>query len=246
VWTIDGAGSDSGCTLPTTTLTCSFGVLSPGQSRHVHITAPVRGRATAAGRNDNCGQRVVNVATVQFGNLSTQSNRATEDVNCVPTTAAGRLTIVKFADNNANALQDAGEPNLAGWTFQVKNSATGEVRTATTAANGQAVLDNLTFGEYMVTEISCASPCDFARWIAIGHRIGTAAAVKDGQASAAVAINSADQSISFGNFAPRLPSTSTAPTDGTGAPSLAVLLFAIILGAIAFVGRKEGIRCRHS
>jgi pilus assembly protein Flp/PilA len=48
----------------------------------------VVGRATTASRNDNCGQRVTNVATVQFGGASIQSNLATEDVNCVPATTA--------------------------------------------------------------------------------------------------------------------------------------------------------------
>jgi uncharacterized repeat protein (TIGR01451 family) len=240
IWTIDGAGSDGECTLPLATLSCGFGTLSPGQSRRVHITAPVLARTTAAGRNDNCGQRVDNIATVQFGGQSVQSNRATEDVNCVPPSAAGRLTIVKFSDNNANAAQDAGEANLAGWTFQVKNNATGDVWTVTTGANGQGVLDNLSFGGYTVTEVSCASPCDIARWLPIGHRIGTAVVVKDGKASATIAIDAADQSIAFGNFAPRLPSTSTLATDEHDYSSLAVVLFAIVIGQLAFLGGKGG------
>ena len=240
VWTIDQAGSDNGCTLPNATLTCSFGVLSPGQSRHVHIRAVVLGRATAAGRNDNCGQRVTNVATVQFGAGSIQSNQALEDVNCVPATAAGRLTITKFSDNNANALQDSGEPNLAGWTFMVKNNATGEMRVVTTDLNGQAVVEDLAFGDYTVTEVSCMSPCDMTRWLAVGHRIGTAGPVKDGKASATIAINAADQSIAFANVSPRLPSTSTLPDTDRGHSSLGLVLFVILAGLLALQGGKGG------
>jgi uncharacterized repeat protein (TIGR01451 family) len=237
MWTIDEAGSDSGCTLPLATLTCSFGTLAPGQSRHVHITATVVGRATVAGRNDNCGQRVDNTATVQFGGQSLQSNRATEDVNCLPPTTSGRLTILKFSDLNANAVLDAGDAALAGWTFQVKNNTTGETRTVTTGANGQAVIEDLAFGDYTVTELSCTSPCDFTRWIPIGHRIGTLAPVKDGKASAVISISAADQSIAFANILPRLPSTSTLPNDRDDVVPFASLIVALMLAQLAIAVR---------
>jgi uncharacterized repeat protein (TIGR01451 family) len=106
VWTIDEAGSDSGCTLPNTTLTCTFGVLSPGQSRHVHIRAVVVGRTATASRNDNCGQRVTNVATVQFGGVSIQSNLATEDVNCVPPTAAVVVPVLPSTSTSPDNERD--------------------------------------------------------------------------------------------------------------------------------------------
>jgi pilus assembly protein Flp/PilA len=106
VWTIDEAGSDSGCTLPNATLTCSFGVLSPGQSHHVHIRAVVVGRAATVSRNDNCGQRVTNVATVQFGGVSIQSNLATEDVNCVPPTTVVVVPVLPSTSTSPDNERD--------------------------------------------------------------------------------------------------------------------------------------------
>jgi hypothetical protein len=236
VWSIDAGSSDTGCTLPTTTLSCDFGTINPGQSRHVHISALVVGRATSSGRNDNCGQRVTNTAAVQFGGTSAQSNIATEDINCLPPTAAGRLTITKFADNNGNVVQDSGEANLAGWTFEIKNNATGAVTTATTGANGQAIVENLTFGDYTVTEVSCTAPCDIAKWLPTGYWVGAGAAVKSTTGAATITVNAGDQSITFGNRArPQLPSTST--KDETDIAPLGLLLFALIVGQLFFLVR---------
>src|SRR5207248_2438722 len=39
-WSIDGAGSDSGCSIASGTLTCNFGDFAAGASKHVHITSP--------------------------------------------------------------------------------------------------------------------------------------------------------------------------------------------------------------
>jgi uncharacterized surface anchored protein len=229
-WTIDAAGSDAGCSITANTLSCNFGTLVPGASKHVHITAAVAARSTAASRNDNCGQRVDNVATATMGTVnSIQSNHATVDIACLPTTAAGTLTITKYGDNNANAAKDAGESNLAGWTFEVKNNATGAVKTVTTDASGSATVTDLAFGDYTVTEKSCASPCDITKWTAISYKIGTAAAVKSASGSAQVSISAPESSIVFGNRPPQLPSTSTQDSNDTRLPAAVLLLLAAVL-----------------
>jgi len=232
-WTIDVAGSDAGCSIAANTLSCNFGTLQPGASRHVHITAPVTGRTTATSRNDNCGQRVDNMATVTLGNGSAnQSNHATVDIACLPTTSAGALIITKYADNNANARQDAGEANLAGWTFEVKNNATGAVRTATTGANGSVTINDLEFGQYTVTEKSCTSPCDLSKWKPISYVISGQATVANHSTTAQVAIAAAEQSITFGNQPPLLPSTSTGDDNRDRIQALVLLLLAALVAQI--------------
>jgi uncharacterized repeat protein (TIGR01451 family) len=226
-WTIDAAGSDAGCSINTGTLSCSFGTLQPGASKHVHITAVVTGRTSSTSRNDNCGQRVDNMATVTIGNGTVrQSNHATVDIACLPTTAAAALTITKYADNNANAVKDAGESNLAGWTFEVKNTSTAAMYTVTTGANGSVVLSDLEFGQYTVTEKSCTSPCDLSKWKPISYVIGGQATVSSRSGTAQVTIAAAEQSISFGNQPPLLPSTSTQDDDRDRIQSLIFLLIA--------------------
>jgi uncharacterized repeat protein (TIGR01451 family) len=232
-WTIDAAGSDAGCSINTGTLSCSFGTLQPGANKHVHITAAVTARTSSTSRNDNCGQRVDNMATVTIGNGTVrQSNHATVDIACLPTTAAAALTITKYADNNANALKDAGEANLAGWTFEVKNTSTGATYTATTGANGSVVLGDLEFGQYTVTEKSCTSPCDLSKWKPISYVIGGQATVSSRSGTAQIAIAAAEQSITFGNQPPLLPSTSTQDDDRDRTQSLLLLLIAGLVAQI--------------
>ena len=232
-WTIDAAGSDAGCSIAANTLSCNFGSLQPGASRHVHITAPVTGRTTAASRADNCGQRVDNMATVTMGNGSSlQSNHATVDIACLPTTSAGALTITKYADNNANARQDSGEPNLAGWTFEVRNNATGAVRTATTGANGSVTINDLESGQYTVTEKACTSPCDLSKWKPISYVIGGQATVSATSGIAQITIAAPQQSITFGNQPPLLPSTSTGDDNRDRIQALVLLLLVALVAQI--------------
>jgi uncharacterized repeat protein (TIGR01451 family) len=232
-WTIDAAGSDAGCSIASNTLSCNFGSLQPGGSKHVHITAPVTGRTTSTSRSDNCGQRVDNMATVTMGNGSSlQSNHATVDIACLPTTSAGALTITKYADNNANARQDSGESNLAGWTFEVKNNTTGAVRTATTGANGSVTINDLESGQYTVTEKACTSPCDLTKWKPISYVIGGQATVSSSSGIAQITIAAPEQSITFGNQPPLLPSTSTGDDNRDRIQFLVLLLLAALVAQI--------------
>ena len=246
-WSIDAAGSDAGCSIAANTLSCNFGSLQPGASKHVHITAPVTGRTTSASRSDNCGQRADNMATVTMGNGSSlQSNHATVDIACLPTTSAGALTITKYADNNANARQDSGESNLAGWTFEVKNNATGAVRTATTGANGSVTINDLESGKYTVTEKSCTSPCDLTKWKPISYVIGGQATVSSTSGIAQITIAAPEQSITFGNQPPLLPSTSTGDDDRDRIQALVLLLLVALVAQILVLRVVARLSARSS
>lgn len=207
--------------------------MQPGASKHVHITALATGRTNASTRFDNCGQRVDNVALVTMGNgNSLQSNHAIVDIACLPTTSAGSLIITKYSDNNANARQDSGESNLAGWTFEVKNNATGEVRTVTTGANGSVTVNDLESGQYTVTEKSCTSPCNLSNWKAISYTISGQATVANRSTSAQVTIAAPEQSITFGNQPPLLPSTSTGDDNRDRIQQLVLLLLAALVAQV--------------
>ena len=60
-WTIDSAGSDSGCSITAGVLTCNFGTIAAGGSKHVHITSPTT--AATCGSVDN----TANVTTSNDG-----------------------------------------------------------------------------------------------------------------------------------------------------------------------------------
>lgn len=57
--------------------------------------------------------------------------------------------ITKFEDRNANGVMDAGEPGLAGWTFEIKGPVT---ITKTTDSSGQININDLAAGDYAITE----------------------------------------------------------------------------------------------
>lgn len=238
VWMIDPFGSDEGCTIVGTALSCNFGTFIPGAMKRVHITAATVARSSADSRNDNCGQRVDNIATVTIGDGSSrQSAHATVDVVCLPTTAAGALTITKYTDDNANGRRDTGEQALSGWTFEVRNMMTGQTQTVTTNSNGVAVVSDLEFGQYTIRETACASPCDFTKWLPISYTIGSAGApVMNTKGSAQITIDAAQQSIAFGNRLPRLPSTST-EGELSDLPGLGGLVLAILVGAVLMLAR---------
>jgi len=75
-WSIDAGGSDSGCTITgsvgSQVLSCNFGTLASGSSKHVHITSPT----TTA----NCGQ-VSNTASVDSDQTSPQTSTPATIVN---------------------------------------------------------------------------------------------------------------------------------------------------------------------
>jgi hypothetical protein len=241
-WTIDAIGSDPGCAITANALSCSFGTLVPGAMRHVHITAPAVARSSPGSRNDNCGQRVDNSASVTIGDGSSRrSPTVSVDIACVPTTAAGTLTIYKYSDNNGNGRQDAGEATLGGWTFEIRNDLTGQTRTATTGSTGSAVVTDLEFGQYTVREIACTSPCDFTKWRPVSYIVGSVGiSAASSTGSAQITITSAQESIAFGNRLPQLPSTSTGG-DVTDHNSTDIGALAGIIGGIFLLmaGRRR-------
>ena len=106
VWTIDAANSDSGCSIAAGDLTCNFGDMASGTSKHVHLTSPT----TAA----TCGE-VVNAAsatTTNDGNPSTGD--VTITVNCPA------ISVDKTAD--AETVDAADQ---VGFTITVANAGPG-------------------------------------------------------------------------------------------------------------------------
>lgn len=70
-------------------------------------------------------------------------------------TPRGRIGGKKFNDLNCNGNYDdqpGVEPGLQGWSINLRNTATGEVRTATTDANGMYNFDQLAPGMYTLGE----------------------------------------------------------------------------------------------
>jgi uncharacterized repeat protein (TIGR01451 family) len=110
-WTIDAAGSDSGCSITTGVLTCNFGTIASGGSKHVHITSPT----TAA----TCGS-VDNTANVTTSNDGSDSDTASVTVNCP------NVTVLKTADQGTI---DAGD--TAAFTIVVTNEGPGTAKGVT-------------------------------------------------------------------------------------------------------------------
>jgi uncharacterized repeat protein (TIGR01451 family) len=110
-WTIDAAGSDSGCSITAGVLTCNFGTIAAGGSKHVHITSPT----TAA----TCGS-VDNTANVTTSNDGSDSDNASVTVNCP------NVTVLKTADKGTI---DAGD--TAAFTIVVTNEGPGTAKGVT-------------------------------------------------------------------------------------------------------------------
>src|SRR6476659_3660575 len=110
-WTIDAAGSDSGCSITAGVLTCNFGTIAAGGSKHVHITSPT----TPA----TCGS-VDNTANVTTSNDGADSDNATITVNCP------NVTVLKTADQGTI---DAGD--TAAFTIVVTNEGPGTAKGVT-------------------------------------------------------------------------------------------------------------------
>jgi uncharacterized surface anchored protein len=66
---------------------------------------------------------------------------------------SGKLCVFKFLDANRSGRQDAGEPPLGGWTFQVKDASGAVVATLTTDAQG-GMCTGLPAGTYTVVEVA--------------------------------------------------------------------------------------------
>ena len=110
-WTIDAAGSDSGCSITAGVLSCNFGTIAAGGSKHVHITSPT----TAA----TCGS-VDNTANVTTSNDGSDSDNASVTVNCP------NVTVLKTADQGTI---DAGD--TAAFTIVVTNEGPGTAKGVT-------------------------------------------------------------------------------------------------------------------
>jgi uncharacterized repeat protein (TIGR01451 family) len=110
-WTIDAAGSDSGCSITAGVLTCNFGTIAAGGSKHVHITSPT----TSA----TCGS-VDNTANVTTSNDGSDSDSASVTVNCP------NITVLKTADQGTI---DAGD--TAAFTIVVTNEGPGTAKGVT-------------------------------------------------------------------------------------------------------------------
>ena len=110
-WTIDAAGSDSGCSITAGVLSCNFGTIAAGGSKHVHITSPT----TAA----TCGS-VDNTANVTTSNDGSDSDNVSITVNCP------NVTVLKTADQGTI---DAGD--TAAFTIVVTNEGPGTAKGVT-------------------------------------------------------------------------------------------------------------------
>jgi hypothetical protein len=79
-----------------------------------------------------------------------------QDTTCAPTPPpTASITACKYYDKNANGVQDAGEPALAGWPFCIDplDNAIPALQTQLTDAGGCVSWSNLTTpGDYVVTE----------------------------------------------------------------------------------------------
>lgn len=115
------------------TLTATAKVLVPAGSRFLHQSDP------------NGKQRLV------LGEPITTTVQATASKTWV--NATNLIIAHKFEDKNYNGVQDAGEPNLEGWTFTLTDP-NGNTVTATTNALGKAYFYNQvsTNGTYTLTE----------------------------------------------------------------------------------------------
>jgi uncharacterized repeat protein (TIGR01451 family) len=182
-WSI-AAGSDTGCSITSGTLTCSFGDLASKASKQVHLTSPT----TLA----SCST-INNTATVRTGNDGTSTATASVTVNCPPPPALGGIQVTKYNDANRNGARDTGEAGLQGFVFTVKSFGT-TVATITSDAGGTATAVNLNAGTYTVTETQQTG------WTSTdpGSSLTKTVTVNAGQTT----------SVLFGNATVQLPPTS--------------------------------------
>ncbi|MBK9711345.1 MAG: DUF11 domain-containing protein [Kouleothrix sp.] len=110
-WTIDAGGSSSGCSISSGVLTCNFGSMAGGTSKHVHITSPT----TPA----TCGT-VDNTASVTTSNDGSGTASASITVNCPD---------VKVVKTAANGTINAGD--TASFSIVVSNIGAGTAKGVT-------------------------------------------------------------------------------------------------------------------
>ena len=139
-WSIDGANSDAGCSISGGVLTCNFGTLTPGQSKHVHITSPttkdscatIDNTANVTTGNDGSGQAsdsvVVNCAAIDVNKVADAASVSAGDqigfTVTLSNTGAGTATGLSFTDplpTGGGALSWSISPASAGWSISNGN-----------------------------------------------------------------------------------------------------------------------------
>ncbi|MGD9765764.1 MAG: hypothetical protein AB7V27_18875, partial [Candidatus Binatia bacterium] len=77
---------------------------------------------------------------------------ATSTASVTPTRCLAEICAFKFNDQNQDGLQQAGEPNLNGWTIQVANASAIVIATLTTGTQQCAGVPGM--ATYTVSEVS--------------------------------------------------------------------------------------------
>ncbi|GLC24098.1 hypothetical protein [Roseisolibacter agri] len=109
-WSVDAAGSTTGCAIAGGILTCNFGTLGPSDSARVHVTS---GTAFAS-----CG-------TVNNRGWATTSNNGTDSASASLTVRCPNLTIQKTPDTTGDPGYLVNPGDSARFTIKVKNTGTG-------------------------------------------------------------------------------------------------------------------------
>ena len=110
-WSIDGPNSDTGCTIASGKLTCSFGTMAANASKHVHITSSTTSASCAT---------ITNRAWVATGNDGSAHAGDNVVVQCPS------LSITKTADATTVSAGSA-----IGFTITVSNAGPGTASTVT-------------------------------------------------------------------------------------------------------------------
>jgi uncharacterized repeat protein (TIGR01451 family) len=110
-WTIDAGGSDTGCSISSGTLTCNFGDLAAGASKHVHITSPT---TTAT-----CGT----VANTASASATNEASTALANNTSGPINISVQCPDIKVEKTADAATVNAGDQ--IGFTVTLSNIGTG-------------------------------------------------------------------------------------------------------------------------
>ncbi len=204
-WSIDAINSDTGCSITSGTLTCSFGDLDPGASRHVHITSPTTFASCAT---------IPNTASVTTSNDGSGNSTASVVVECP------NLAIVKTA---ASHSVNAGDPIR--FAITVSNGGPG-------IARGVTLNDPLPSGTGVVWSINPAyggqGTCSING--AVGNQV-LSCAIGDMAAGSSVTINLASPTTGQSAGTYLNTATATATNDGsvTSFDTLIVHAFRIVV-----------------
>ena len=166
------------------TITCPKTTLAPGES----MTCTKTGTAVAG--------QYTNIGTVKGTSPTGTTVMASNPDNyfgVVPCT--GKIGDFVWNDLNANGVQNAGEPGIAGVTVQLKNSSGTVIQTTTTNSTGYYLFTGVCAGTYTVV---VAKPAGFSPSPSL---VGTNRAVDSNGSPATVTLttnSSTDLTIDFG------------------------------------------------